>query len=132
MTTTSPAAQSSAAGSECPIYPPNCSNCGNSSIPLTTNSDGYTNTNGICKGLPYLKKQLPRRLPLREPQRRAAERAVREHGGHQRGAGLHVVVGRDLEYVREEQRRQFCQSTGVQAEVPLGWVPARCRQGEEV
>lgn len=65
VVTTSPAPEST--GSECPIYPPNCSNCGNSSIPLTTSSTGYTNNNGICNGLPTTKDNYPKGCPCVNP-----------------------------------------------------------------
>ena len=64
IVTTSQAAQSTG---ECPVYPPNCSNCGNSSVPLTTSSTGYTNNNGICNGLPDTKDNFPKGCPCVNP-----------------------------------------------------------------
>ena len=64
---TSQAPQSSGSESECPMYPPNCSNCGNSSVPLTTSSTGYTNNNGICIGLPNTPDNFPKGCPCVNP-----------------------------------------------------------------
>ena len=65
IATTSQAPQST--GSECPMYPPNCINCGNSSIPLTPSSNGYTDTNGICQGLPDTRDNFPKGCPCVNP-----------------------------------------------------------------
>ena len=65
IVTTSQASQST--GYECPLYPPNCSNCGNSSIPLTPSSDGYTDPNGICNGLPTTQDNFPKGCPCVNP-----------------------------------------------------------------
>ncbi len=68
IVTTSQAAQSTGStGYECPMYPPNCSNCGNSSIPLIPSSDGYTNPNGICNGLPTTQDNFPKGCPCVNP-----------------------------------------------------------------
>lgn len=64
---TGQAPQSTGPESECPIYPPNCSNCGNSSIPITTSSTGYTNNNGICNGLPDTQDNFPKGCPCVNP-----------------------------------------------------------------
>ena len=58
---------SQSTGSECPMYPPNCSNCGNSSIPLTPSSDGYTSPNGTCNGLSTTQDNFPKGCPCVDP-----------------------------------------------------------------